>query len=131
MALLDDLADRLADDVMLAMAELGNDRLYMDVAKVLGTSSPSMQEAFLTSIRLRLAERRGREFLEGRSGHSARAARPLTCRPTRISLGAVIEREARGPRTRVSTAGISRFMPRSRPIRPGRACRSTASSGCF
>jgi hypothetical protein len=64
MALLDDLADRLADDVMLAMAELGNDRLFMDVAKVLGTSSPSMQEAFLTSIRLRLAERRGREFLE-------------------------------------------------------------------
>jgi hypothetical protein len=64
MSLADDLADALAADVMAAMARLGNDRLYMDVGKVLGTSSPSLQEAFLTSVRLRLAEARGRKFLE-------------------------------------------------------------------
>ncbi len=64
MALVDDLADRLAEDVMRAMAELGNDRLYLDVGKVLGTSSPSLQESFLTSVRLRLAEARGRKFLD-------------------------------------------------------------------
>lgn len=79
MALLDDLADRLADDVMKAMAELGNDRLYIDVGKVLGTSSPSMQEAFLTSIRLRLAAARGQKFLDdtmraAREGGKAPAA---------------------------------------------------------
>lgn len=79
MALIDDLADALAHDVMAAQEELGNDRLYMDVSKVLGTSSPSLQEAFLTSVRLRLAEGRGRKFFEDavralREGKSAPAA---------------------------------------------------------
>ena len=64
MALLEDLADALAHDVMAAQVEIGNDRLFMDVGKVLGTSSPSLQEAFLTSCRLRMAEQRGRKFLE-------------------------------------------------------------------
>ncbi len=64
MALLDELADALAADTMAAMAELGDDRLYMDVGKVIGTSSPSLQEAFMTSCRLRLSEQRGRAYLE-------------------------------------------------------------------
>ena len=63
MALLDELADALAADTMAAMAELGDDRLYMDVGKVIGTSSPSLQEAFMTSCRLRLSEQRGEAFL--------------------------------------------------------------------
>ncbi len=41
------------------MERLDNDRLYDEVAKVLGASSPTMQEAFMTSIRVRLAERGG------------------------------------------------------------------------
>jgi len=65
MALLDDLADKLAQDTLAAMRALGNDHLYVEVAKVLGTSSPTMQETFLTSIRIRLAEQRGRSYLEG------------------------------------------------------------------
>ena len=64
MALTDDLADELARETILAMERLGNDRLYTDVAKVLGASSSTLQEAYLTSIRVRLAERRGRQFLE-------------------------------------------------------------------
>lgn len=64
MALVDELGDKLAADVMRAMLELNNDRLYIDVGKVLGTSSLSLQETFLTSIRLRLAEQRGRVFFE-------------------------------------------------------------------
>jgi len=64
MGLLEDLADRLALDTLNEMERLGNDRLYIDVAKALGTSSPTMQETFLTSVRIRLAERRGRAFLE-------------------------------------------------------------------
>ncbi len=64
MALTDDLADDLARETILAMERLNNDRLYVEVAKVLGASSTTMQEAFLTSIRVRLAERRGRQFLE-------------------------------------------------------------------
>ncbi|MFN0114381.1 MAG: hypothetical protein ACKVPY_06870 [Paracoccaceae bacterium] len=71
MALLDDLADALAHDVMKAQVEIGNDRLFMDVGKVIGSSSPSLQEAFLTSCKLRMAEARGRRFLE----EAIRAAR--------------------------------------------------------
>jgi hypothetical protein len=64
MGLVEDLADILARDTLDAMDELDNDRIYIDVGKVLGTSSPTMQEAFLTSVRIRLAERRGRSYLE-------------------------------------------------------------------
>lgn len=64
MAVLDDLADQLAVDVLKAQEELGDDRFYEKVSKVLGELSPTTQEAFMTSIRIRLAERRGRDFLE-------------------------------------------------------------------
>ncbi len=64
MALLDDLADQLSGDCFKAMADTGDDRLYERVAKTIAAMSPSMEEAFMTSIRLRLAERRGRQFLE-------------------------------------------------------------------
>ncbi|AMY68661.1 hypothetical protein [Frigidibacter mobilis] len=64
MALLDDLADELARDVLAALDDLGDDRFYEKVAKSVGELSPTLQEAFMTSIRLRLAERRGRRTLE-------------------------------------------------------------------
>nr|WP_211092112.1 hypothetical protein [Gemmobacter aestuarii] len=66
MAMTDDLADALATDVLAAMDEMGNDRFYDEVSKMLGSLSPSMQESFMTAIRVRLAERRGREFLNKR-----------------------------------------------------------------
>jgi hypothetical protein len=58
-----DLADDLARDVLASSAELGDAFFYEQVSKVLGASSPTLQEAFMTSIRIRMAERRGREFL--------------------------------------------------------------------
>ncbi|MES2541432.1 MAG: hypothetical protein V4720_03020 [Pseudomonadota bacterium] len=58
------LADKLADDVLAAEAELGDDRFYEKIAQVLMAASPTFQEAYITSIRVRLAERRGREYLE-------------------------------------------------------------------
>jgi hypothetical protein len=63
MTKLQDLADQLAEDVLAAEPELGDDRFYEKIAKVLMAASPTFQEAFMTSIRVRLAERRGREFL--------------------------------------------------------------------
>ncbi|SIS49218.1 hypothetical protein [Phaeovulum vinaykumarii] len=82
MALIEDLADQLAADTMTAMREMGDDQLYMQVSKVLGASSQTLQEAFLTSIRIRQAEVRARQFLEqtiaaARSG----AAPPEAPRP--------------------------------------------------
>jgi hypothetical protein len=64
MSKLQDLADQLAEDVLAAETELDDDRFYEKIAKVLMAASPTFQEAFMTSIRVRLAERRGRDFLE-------------------------------------------------------------------
>ena len=63
MKVMEELADKLAADTIKAMDALGDDRLHEEVAKVLGASSATSEEAFLTSIRIRLAERRARQFL--------------------------------------------------------------------
>jgi len=64
MATLQEMADQLAEDVLAAETELEDDRFYEKVAKVIMAASPTFQEAYITSVRVRLAERRGREFLE-------------------------------------------------------------------
>jgi hypothetical protein len=64
MSALQMMADKLADDVLAAERELGDDRFYEKVSEILMAASPTFQEAYMTSIRVRLAERRGREFLE-------------------------------------------------------------------
>lgn len=64
MPTLQEMADQLADDVLAAEEELGDDRFYEKVAKVIMAASPTFQEAYMTAVRVRLAERRGREFLQ-------------------------------------------------------------------
>jgi hypothetical protein len=64
MALIEELADALSSDVYKAMQEFGDDRLHERVAKSIGALSPSLEESFLTSMRIRLAEQRGRQFFE-------------------------------------------------------------------
>jgi len=63
MSFIQELADQLAKDVLDSQDELGDDRFYEQVGKVLLAASPTLQEAYMTSIRIRLAERRGRDFL--------------------------------------------------------------------
>mgnify|MGYP000898628330 CR=1 FL=1 len=79
MAVVDDLADEIALATLAAMDELENDRFYNEVSKVIGASSPTLQEAFMTSIRIRLAAGRGKQFVEAtlkakREGGAAPAA---------------------------------------------------------
>ncbi|MDM7930708.1 hypothetical protein [Tabrizicola sp.] len=64
MSVIQELADKLAEDVLAAEPELEDDRFYEKVSRVLMAASPTFQEAFITSVRVRLAERRGRDFLE-------------------------------------------------------------------
>ncbi len=64
MSVIEDMGDALAQQVIAAMAELGDDRFYDKVSKVLLDASPTMQEAFLTAFRVRVAEKRGRDFIE-------------------------------------------------------------------
>ncbi|HQY44504.1 MAG TPA: hypothetical protein PK450_10030 [Paracoccaceae bacterium] len=64
MGVVEDLADALAVETLKAMGELENDRFYTEVARIVGASSPTLQEAFMTSVRIRLAAARGHKFLE-------------------------------------------------------------------
>ena len=64
MSVLEDMGDALALEVIAAMEELGDERFFDKVSKVLLDASPTMQEAFLTAYRVRVAERRGRGFIK-------------------------------------------------------------------
>ena len=64
MGITEDLADALARDAIEAAEVLEDDLLIEQVAKTLGDSSTTTQEAFLTAVRVRLAEKRARKFLE-------------------------------------------------------------------
>jgi hypothetical protein len=64
MAMIDEVIDALARDVLAAMDETGDDRLHDKIAKVLLDASPTTQEIFIKSIRALIAERRAREFLD-------------------------------------------------------------------
>ncbi|MBJ6370616.1 hypothetical protein [Sedimentitalea arenosa] len=66
MSTLETLASKLAEDTMEAMALTGDDRLYVQIGDMLAASSQSLEEAYLTEVRVRLAERGARKFLEAR-----------------------------------------------------------------
>jgi hypothetical protein len=63
MSIVDDIADMLARETVAAMEELGDDRFYDKVAKVIADVSPTVQEAYTLAIRARLAERRTLDFI--------------------------------------------------------------------
>ncbi|WP_146591589.1 hypothetical protein [Puniceibacterium confluentis] len=64
MSIVTEIAEELAKDTLAAMDKTGEDRLFIQVAKELAASSTTLEEAFLTAIRVRMAARRGRAFLE-------------------------------------------------------------------
>ena len=64
MRVVEELADNLAKDAIELANELGNDDIIYEKAKVLVATASTMEEAYMTSIRVRLAERRARRFLE-------------------------------------------------------------------
>jgi hypothetical protein len=55
MSTLEALASKLADDTIIAMKATGDERLFVEVGELIGTSSQTLEEAYLTEIRLRLA----------------------------------------------------------------------------
>lgn len=58
------MANELAEECLKVQAEIGEDRLFMEVSEVLGASSQTLEEAFLTAIRTRMSELKGRAFLQ-------------------------------------------------------------------
>lgn len=61
-----ELANKLADECLAVQRETGEDRLFMEVGDVLGASSQTLEEAFLTAVRTRMANAKGRQFLAQR-----------------------------------------------------------------
>lgn len=64
MALLDDIADGLAQRVMEIVLRTGDEKIESRIAQELGASSPTLQETFLTAMRIRKAEQRGLALLD-------------------------------------------------------------------
>ncbi len=58
-----EMANQLAEECLAVQGELGDDRLFMQVGDVLGASSQTLEEAFLTAVRTRMANDAGRRFL--------------------------------------------------------------------
>ena len=63
MSFIHDLGLRLADEALAQAAASGDEKLVDRIAAKLGASSQSMEEAFLTDIRVRRAETRARSMI--------------------------------------------------------------------
>ena len=59
-----EMANTLAEECIAVQRETGEDRLFMEVAQVLGASSQTLEEAFLTAVRTRMANASARSFLQ-------------------------------------------------------------------
>jgi len=75
MGVVQDLADKLAEDAMAASRDLDDPALIEELGKILGDTSSTLQEAFRTSIRVRMAEARARQHLEAKIARSKGAAK--------------------------------------------------------
>lgn len=63
MSVVEDLADELARDVIKAIEATGNEDLVIEIARVLGATSQTAEEAFLTAVRVRRANIKARALL--------------------------------------------------------------------
>ncbi len=63
MAVMDDICDDLAMKALDLEEKTGDEDSIMKIAASLGNSSPTMEETFLTAVRIRRAERRARALL--------------------------------------------------------------------
>jgi len=67
MALTEDMADDIAQLALADELRTGDEKIIQQVADILGSSSQTLQEAFLTSVRVRRAEKRARDLLAARA----------------------------------------------------------------
>lgn len=63
MGVTDDIADELAIEALKLEAQSGDETIVTKISEILGASSQTTQEAFLTSVRVRRAEARARVYI--------------------------------------------------------------------
>ena len=68
-----ELADRLANDALQAEEDYDDERLIEQLSTTIGAASQTLQEAFMTSVRIRRAEKRGRIWLDRRIAKAKQA----------------------------------------------------------
>ena len=66
MGVTEDLADQLAQDALKAEEITGDDRIVDDLASMMGATSQTAEEAFLTAVRVRRANAKARKMLADR-----------------------------------------------------------------
>ena len=62
---IEDIADKLARDAIKAAEEHDSDKIVDEVANILGATSSTTQEHFLTFVRVHRASKRATEYLAG------------------------------------------------------------------
>ena len=63
MGIVEDVADELALESLRIINATGDDAFVKRIADTIGGSSQTMEEAYLTAVRVRRAEQRARELL--------------------------------------------------------------------
>lgn len=71
MGITEDMADEIAQLALADELRTKDENIIREVAEILGSSSQTLQEAFLTSIRVRRAEKRARDLLTSRAEKQA------------------------------------------------------------
>lgn len=66
---LERVAGELADLALADAASTGDEKIVDVIGEILGSSSQTLQEAYLTAVRVRRAEARAREILAKRAGN--------------------------------------------------------------
>lgn len=64
MPMIEDIADSVAKRTMEAIARTGDEHLEAKVKAEIGASSPTLEEAFATAMRIRKAEKRAMDMLD-------------------------------------------------------------------
>lgn len=63
MQLIEDVADNVAKEVLELVEKTGNLDIIEDVKNVIGTSSQTLEESYMTAVRVRRAEKRALELV--------------------------------------------------------------------
>ncbi|HQU70369.1 MAG TPA: hypothetical protein PLI43_19540 [Albidovulum sp.] len=81
----EELGNRLAEDVLKAVAETGDDGLVNEINKIVEAASSALQEAYMAAVRAQRAEAKARAHLNARLKQT-RAAH-AAARPTAPKVG--------------------------------------------
>lgn len=76
MGIVEDVADELALESLKIINATGDDAFVQRIADTIGGSSQTMEEAYLTAVRVRRAEQRAREMLLQVKAEMARTLAP-------------------------------------------------------